>query len=758
LQAARETLERQLAQATNASRDAAARVSELDGQLQQEHQARVRLEQVNADATDAVRAAEERHESALEAAATDRAKLVARFDRELLATAADRDQLTQQLGDTRIALDRAQQDHRSAVADVERLTQREADLTSELANVRNTRDALEHELSEARTALRTATERETSLSEQLDQERTTRTDLEQAMAEAETAMHDAKTSHESALAAAAAHLAAREADFTRELSDIAGERDRLTRELTDTTADRDATRRQYESATADLERLTDGATDLVAQLVDLQTAHDALERQLADATAAMKDAATRHTSLEGEIQQEQTKRADLEQVLSETRAAAFERESRLTIQVAQEQLEHETQLAESEERGRLLVVECDTLRDDLSKVNEQVQRLRKDLAANLEELGARRAESHRLFDQAGVSMFRCTRDGAFTEVNRACAALIGRRTLDEGIDVAAAVFEDPNVLTWLIERCLTTRAKESVETTWRKQDGTRLFMRLTARSCTADVVEVIAEDLTRLRVLEERLARAQRMEAVGRFAQEVAVTCGALLNSIHQKGRDWLLAASDGESRFQGERLFDDVGRAAGLLQELAACGDEQTRQPVQVDLNTLIRDLEPVLKRVAGGDVEVQLRDTSSPLNVDVGTERVERLLVNLASYGRGRMPSGGRLRIELGTSVVDRRFAAKHPNVRLGLHALITVTETGNPTESDEGRAKPAGRPGVDFGTLQELVSECGGHLWMKVQPPGDMVAKIRLPLMSANEPPVSRPATRGARARAAARWFQS
>ena len=120
--------------------------------------------------------------------------------------------------------------------------------------------------------------------------------------------------------------------------------------------------------------------------------------------------------------------------------------------------------------------------------------------------------------------------------------------------------------------------------------------------------------------------------------------------------------------------------------------------------------------------------------------------------------MPSGGRLKIELGTSVVDRRFAARHPNVRLGLHALITVTETGNAPGSDEGRGRAAGRPAVDFGTLQELVSECGGHLWMNVQPPGEMVAKIRLPLTITDDRALSRSAARTSRSRTAARWFQS
>ena len=151
-----------------------------------------------------------------------------------------------------------------------------------------------------------------------------------------------------------------------------------------------------------------------------------------------------------------------------------------------------------------------------------------------------------------------------------------------------------------------------------------------------------------------------------------------------------------------------------------------------------MIHDLEPVLKRLAGDAVDVQLPGGASRLNVDVSTERVERLLVNLASYGRARMPFGGQLKIELGTTVVDRRFAAKHPNVRLGPHALITVTETRD--SNHKARTPPSGspnpKPRIDFVTLQSLVGGCGGHLWMTVQPEGDMIAKIRLPLRLPDE----------------------
>ena len=118
----------------------------------------------------------------------------------------------------------------------------------------------------------------------------------------------------------------------------------------------------------------------------------------------------------------------------------------------------------------------------------------------------------------------------------------------------------------------------------------------------------------------------------------------------------------------------------------------------------------------------------------------------------------SAGSCRIELGKSVVDRRFAAKHPNVRLGLHALITVTEIRRATGTDGPPQPLEKRPGVDFGTLQGLVSECGGHLWMKVQPPGEMVAKIHLPLSSPDQTLSRSPGTRGRRERLTARLFQT
>jgi hypothetical protein len=336
------------------------------------------------------------------------------------------------------------------------------------------------------------------------------------------------------------------------------------------------------------------------------------------------------------------------------------------------------------------------------------------------------------------------------EANRAFEVLVGSRKADDvrGRGFAASVFESPGDLSWLIERCLSTNVKESVETTWKHRNGNRLFVRLSAVASSSDVIQIAAEDLTNLRALQDRLGAAHRMEAVGRLASEVAVTCGNLLNEIHQDVERWLMTvSSDAAMLQQGQLVLGEVKRAASFLRQLAAYGDDEISNLPPIDLNRVLRDLEPVLKRVAGDNVELDMPKATSPLNVDVKPQRLERLLVNLASYCRERLPYGGRLRIELATVVVDGQFITRHPNVRPGPHALITVKEirramhSGGPLglrddPSLPGADKSAFKTGVDLGALQGLISECHGHLWMTVEPAGDMVAKIHLPLHPSDE----------------------
>ena len=221
-------------------------------------------------------------------------------------------------------------------------------------------------------------------------------------------------------------------------------------------------------------------------------------------------------------------------------------------------------------------------------------------------------------------------------------------------------------------------------------------MRVLAVATSADSVDLTAQDITAFRVVEEKLRHSQRMEAVARYASEVAVTCDNLLSHVKQEGQEWLARIDSEAARYQGELLLDEVTRAAGFLRQLAVYGNEQKNAPELVDVNEVLRDLEPVLKRVAGGNIELVLPKVSTPLNLDVEAERVERMLVNVAAYGRERMPLGGRLMIEVASVVVDRKFVAKYPNVRPGAHVLLTFSEVRSTVRRERlgcDRTQPSG-----------------------------------------------------------------
>jgi hypothetical protein len=119
------------------------------------------------------------------------------------------------------------------------------------------------------------------------------------------------------------------------------------------------------------------------------------------------------------------------------------------------------------------------------------------------------------------------------------------------------------------------------------------------------------------------------------------------------------------------------------------------------------------------------------------VTAQRVERMLINLARYSRGRIPSGGRIVFDIDSATVDGQFVAKDPNVRQGPHVLLTVTQDGAQPSTAEGNGSEPSVAGTaigDLSALHGLVRHCGGHLWMDTDTTGETTIKIHLPLRAA------------------------
>ncbi len=389
--------------------------------------------------------------------------------------------------------------------------------------------------------------------------------------------------------------------------------------------------------------------------------------------------------------------------------------------------------------------EIDALRRELDATRTHAEALRgvaervPDLQTQLERS---QNERRRQFERAPYALCRCSQSGAIIDANHSFVALLGCRRVDElrNMDFVAAALDSAGDLGWLLERARTTRKTETVETQWKTREGRRLVVRLQALATTTGSIDIVAEDITPVRALEERLRQAQRMEAVGRLASEVAVTCDALLSDVARGAHEWLArVGSDDAVRRQAERLLTDVTRAASFLRQLGMYGNEQVRALEPVSAQRVLRDLAPVLKRLVGDQIELVLPKSAGSFDVDVEAERLERVLINVAGYARERMPSGGQVRIDLATTAVGRRFVARYSNVRPGDHVLITVTElpAGGELRGDSERgSRSFDKPGVDLGVLLDLIASCGGHLWLEAQPAGNMVVKIHLPKPAGRE----------------------
>jgi PAS domain S-box-containing protein len=623
----------------------------------------------------------------------------AEFDARLAQEGAAREGVERELAATRAAADQARQaflDESAALT--ARMREIEANLTERLAR--------EH------------ADYETRLADQQQRLRTLSADRD--------ALHQAQATSQEQLQ----HLSRIHQEATENFERV---RQAKETELQRLGGDYTALRQTLEQVRADaLKTLEHVTSEHAAELRRVDTL-------IAERDQQLKDQAERHISWQQGVQQSHAK------LESELRGVVAARSQE--IEKLRGELKTLTREFEAVKGHRdMLKIEADRLPQTLS------------------QLEASRAESRRQFEQSPLGILRCSRAGALQEANRALLTTLGYRTVEElrARDLAASVFESADDLRWLIEQCQNTPGKW-VDSIWKKKDGSRLVVRLHAGPVSADAIEIAAEDLTALRTVEDRLRQAQRMEAVGRLASEVAVTCDNLLRNVSQDGQQWLASVgSNTAQRHQGELIFGEVTRAASFLRQLSVYGAKQTSALEPVDVNKVLRDLEPVLKRVAGDDIELVLPQKVSALNVDVEAERVERVLVNVAAYGRARMPSGGRLIVKLARVTVDGSFVTKYPNVRQGPHALITVTEVRTTPRADwqiEGTADNATseRPGVDLGTLQALIRDCGGHLWMKAEPGGDMEVKIHLPLRptdTSRSPGVAR----SGRGRSVGRWFQS
>jgi PAS domain S-box-containing protein len=220
-------------------------------------------------------------------------------------------------------------------------------------------------------------------------------------------------------------------------------------------------------------------------------------------------------------------------------------------------------------------------------------------------------------------------------------------------------------------------------TVYRRRDGATVPVEVTVsqvRFAQHDQVCAFVRDVTERRLLERQIREAQKMDAVGRLAGGVAHDFNNLLTAI--LGHAELLAMSLPEEdprRADAEEIHKAGERAAGLTRQLLAFSRRQVLQPRDVDLNALVTDLQKMLRRLIGENVELCTRLEASRSHIKADPDQLAQVALNLVINARDAMPHGGG-RITVATANV-RIGDGAHPfeDAAPGDYVELRVEDTG-------------------------------------------------------------------------------
>jgi two-component system, cell cycle sensor histidine kinase and response regulator CckA len=192
------------------------------------------------------------------------------------------------------------------------------------------------------------------------------------------------------------------------------------------------------------------------------------------------------------------------------------------------------------------------------------------------------------------------------------------------------------------------------------------------------------------------------------------------------------------------EQVRDAAERSAAITAQLLAFSRRQMLHPVPLELNSVVRDLEPVLRRTLGDAVSLELRlAPHGAIRADRG--QLHQVLLNLTLNARDAMPLGGRVTIETAAVELGPADVAEHPEVRLrqGPYVLLRMSDTGHGMDQETARhifepfftTKGVGKgTGLGLSTVYGIVKQSDGYIWVDSAPGHGASFRIYLPLTDA------------------------
>ena len=253
-------------------------------------------------------------------------------------------------------------------------------------------------------------------------------------------------------------------------------------------------------------------------------------------------------------------------------------------------------------------------------------------------------------------------------------------------------------------------------------------------------VVTICREVTEKRRLETRVHQTQRLEAIGRLAGGIAHDFNNILSAIH--GFASIVHGELPEPdplRGDVQEILKAVERAANLTRQLLAFGRRQVLQPKVIDVASYVRDLERMIRRIVGEDIEIVVRVDESAVTAKADPGQLEQVLINLVVNARDAMPTGGRITIEAGNVTIGDQDSRESAELSPGNYVMLSVSDTGvgmskkvqdhifEPffTTKESGQGS-----GLGLSTVFGIVKQSGGHIFVDSDPGHGSTFKILFP----------------------------
>ncbi len=301
----------------------------------------------------------------------------------------------------------------------------------------------------------------------------------------------------------------------------------------------------------------------------------------------------------------------------------------------------------------------------------------------------------------------------------------------------------------------TGRRKSCVHTHYR-QYGERYEVEVSASPLVMKggqvslVVETI-RDVTELKHLKSLFLQSQKMETVGRLTGGIAHDFNNLMNVVIGYSEMLLNRMPSGnKDRTAVKSILDAGERAANLTNQLLAFSRKRIIEPRVLDLNAVIANMDRMLQRVIGEDIELLTVQAERLGRVKADPGMIEQIMMNLAVNARDAMPGGGKLVIETADADLDDYYVRTHRGAKAGAYVMMAVSDTGDGMTSDvKGRifepfftTKTMGKgTGLGLSTVYGIVKQHDGYIMVYSEPGRGTTFRIYLPRVEGEAEAVGR-----------------